>query len=797
MIKKIAILFSLALIAMGVNAQLPVGGWTFHPPFNGVSFVTETKGMVFYLSGSSLFSVDKKTLETRSLNISNDLNGSKISNIFTQPEGNYIIVVYSDSNMDRINSDGSIVNISDIHDANINGKININHVGFGKGKFYVSTAFGLVTFDEKKNEARETMFTPIEVSSAYGLAHKVVISYNKKLMVADANKKLVSLDQFNFVGGNQTEYIFNEKGLPIGDNRLMLVTASTKSPIVVQFDFANDKIVYYNNPPIKDVVGVFNIGSDQGVAYNGTTVVVFNSVDNPNVPTTLTLPSAIQNHKISAYQGWEKSWAGNTSGLAEYDLSDFAAPVQLCDKFGDTDFVTIECCRVVTQPSGSLFFWNPYSEAAIQYGNFNTSSALKLSSFTSGDGFKDFTPSKQASGAAMGPINYSLWACQDPRNPSRYYISTWFNGVYIVEDNVVVGTINNTNSNLSKNSDYRASYIGFDKYDNLWIVQENTTGNPTSMHAISYDDLNSGTINKNMWKTYSDGRFFRSSVGVSLAKSDMMAFTYGFWGECLNLVKLNGTASLNDDVYLSVDKFIDQDNKYFDYLFLNALAEDANGHLWVGTMNGVFEIVDPSKVNSETAVINHIKVPRNDGTGLADYLLESQVVSGIACDNSNRKWISTTTNGVYLVSENGDQILENFTSENSILPSNKVWAVACDPNSSSVFFATDAGVVEYNSTSSPAMQNLNDVYAYPNPVRPDYSGWITVTGLMDNTLVKIADAAGNVFFQGRSEGGMITWDGCNAAGERVKTGVYYVFASHGTSSDSSSDSCVTKIMVVN
>jgi hypothetical protein len=182
---------------------------------------------------------------------------------------------------------------------------------------------------------------------------------------------------------------------------------------------------------------------------------------------------------------------------------------------------------------------------------------------------------------------------------------------------------------------------------------------------------------------------------------------------------------------------------------------------------------------------------------LADYLLDALSISGIAIDNANRKWISTTTSGVYLVSEDGDEILEHYDTNNSILPSNKVTAVACDPNSSSVFFATEAGVLEYNSTASPASENLNEVYAYPNPVRPDFTGWITVTGLMDNTLVKIADSAGNVFFQGRSEGGMITWDGCNSNGDRVKTGVYYVFASHGTSSDSGSESCVTKILVIN
>ncbi len=87
------------------------------------------------------------------------------------------------------------------------------------------------------------------------------------------------------------------------------------------------------------------------------------------------------------------------------------------------------------------------------------------------------------------------------------------------------------------------------------------------------------------------------------------------------------------------------------------------------------------------------------------------------------------------------------------------------------------------------------MYTYPNPVRPDYTGWITVTGLMDNSLVKIADAAGNVFFQGRSEGGMVSWDGCDSAGRRVKSGVYYVFASR--SSDGSSKGAVAKILVIN
>ena len=257
---------------------------------------------------------------------------------------------------------------------------------------------------------------------------------------------------------------------------------------------------------------------------------------------------------------------------------------------------------------------------------------------------------------------------------------------------------------------------------------------------------------------------------------------------------MNGTSDIKKyDIYLA-SSYLNQDGKYLEFNHINTLLEDNNGKIWVGTDNGVFEITNPSAVNSSTINVNQLKVPRNDGTNLADYLLSSQIVSSIAIDPANRKWISTIGSGVYLVSENGDEILEHFTEANSILP-NTVYAVACDPNSNKVYFGTDIGLIEYSSTSAPGSDNYDDVYAYPNPVRPDFTGWITVTGLMENSLVKIADAAGNVFCQGRSDGGMFTWDGCNPAGERVKTGVYYVYASQNATGDASA--CVTKIMVVN
>ena len=127
------------------------------------------------------------------------------------------------------------------------------------------------------------------------------------------------------------------------------------------------------------------------------------------------------------------------------------------------------------------------------------------------------------------------------------------------------------------------------------------------------------------------------------------------------------------------------------------------------------------------------------------------------------------------------------------MASNSIYRVCCNPNSNSVYLTTPDGVYEYFSDSSPAEADYNDIFAYPNPVRPDYLGDVTITGLMDNSLVKIADASGFVIRQLKSTGGMVTWDCCDQYGERVKTGVYMVICSQA---NGSGKSAVTKIAVI-
>ena len=269
-----------------------------------------------------------------------------------------------------------------------------------------------------------------------------------------------------------------------------------------------------------------------------------------------------------------------------------------------------------------------------------------------------------------------------------------------------------------------------------------------------------------------------------------------YTGELVALDNAGTMTTFSDDRRMVWSSFLDQDGKPFPGVTLRCMAEDMNGQIWIGTQQGVFAITDPYQAVNPDLRVNRIKVPRNDGTNLADYLLDSEKISAIAVDHSNRKWIGTEKSGLFLVSPSGDEIIANYTADNSMLSTPTITSLRVDPESNNIYVGTLDGLYILASTSSPARPDYSDVYAYPNPVTPDYTGWVTVTGLMDNSLVKIMDSAMHLVAQLTSEGGMAVWDGCNLNGERVRAGVYYVLASSGDSSSSAGD-VVTKILVIN
>ncbi|MGZ5283079.1 MAG: type IX secretion system anionic LPS delivery protein PorZ, partial [Bacteroidia bacterium] len=219
------------------------------------------------------------------------------------------------------------------------------------------------------------------------------------------------------------------------------------------------------------------------------------------------------------------------------------------------------------------------------------------------------------------------------------------------------------------------------------------------------------------------------------------------------------------------------------------ITEDLEGQIWVGTNNGVGVFAEPSLVFSEYNFdAQQIWVENGDESG---YLLAGQAVTCIAVDGGNRKWFGTR-NGAYLTSPDGSEILKYFTTKNSQLISNDIKDIKVNGATGEVFFATDKGIVSYRSTATDGLTKHGDVYAYPNPVKPGYTGPIAITGLVRDASVKITDITGKLVFETTAEGGQAVWNGKNFNGEEANSGVYMVFS---TSSDGT-ETAVTKILIV-
>lgn len=232
----------------------------------------------------------------------------------------------------------------------------------------------------------------------------------------------------------------------------------------------------------------------------------------------------------------------------------------------------------------------------------------------------------------------------------------------------------------------------------------------------------------------------------------------------------------NDAIASFVAPYSNEDGTEIQNLwYVRCIAEDKDNNIWVGTDVGPI-MITPEQITASAPVYTQVKVPRNDGTNYADYLLTGVNINYIYVDKNNRKWFGTTGNGLYIIDADNITTLAHFTASNSKLLSNNIVSLAADEATGEIFIGTDKGLCSYTANFADNSNGMtkDNVWAYPNPVRPGYAGAITITGLESGTTVKIVTSNGTLVNEGTASNGEYKWYGIDRNGKRVASGVYMV-----------------------
>ena len=223
---------------------------------------------------------------------------------------------------------------------------------------------------------------------------------------------------------------------------------------------------------------------------------------------------------------------------------------------------------------------------------------------------------------------------------------------------------------------------------------------------------------------------------------------------------------------------------------VRSVALDYDDNLWIGTTNGLRVLYGARRMFTQDVSASTVVLEEGGNVG---ELLASQNIKAIEVDGNNQKWVATDGAGVFLFAEDGKKTIHHFTKENSPLPTNFIQSLAYDNQSGKIFIGTSSGLVAFQGNAFAPSETLENIEVYPNPIRPQYTGPLTIRGLQADCVVKITDIVGNAVYETTSTGGSVQWDMNSFSGKRVRSGVYLIFVITKDGLDSS----VEKVMIIN
>ena len=777
-IRYTLLLFTLAFLANNLWSQIPgIGEWRTHMPYDMVIDVAVAEDIVYAATPYNLFTYNTSDNRTDRFDKVKGLSSVGVTKIAYNSSLKELLVSYSNANLDIIDAEQNVINISDIKDKEILGNKTINNIMFKDNMAYLSCGFGIVVLDVEKREIYDTYYIGAEGSAVNVLD----MTFNNTYFFASTESGIyyADVDANNLADFNQwtKDETLLHPDLPYNliesfQGKIYTNYFSQKYNRDTLFVLEGGQWDYFALDNTSEHHQM-NVNGDKLILVNRYNVQVYD--ENMNIEYKITKPGGESLECFAAtldesnnvwigdkWKGMLKTWNSGKESEIIKPNGPGAKGVFAMDAFGPAVWVA----------SGGY-----QSDWAKIYNHEGVYSFID----------EEWVTHNKKNTSAFDTITDWVCAKVDKANPAIAYIGTWGDGLLKFENNELTEIFDQDNSSLQPNvaapSLVYVSGLDFDSQHNLWIANS------------SANDVLSVMKNNGEWKSF--------NLGGAMSAADISELIVDKLDQKWILKRKDGYLAVFNDNN-TIDDITDDNIRVMSSATGNggipgnkvySFAVDHDGEIWAGTDEGICVFYSPGNVFEPGADLDasQILVPRNDGSGLADILLETETVTAITVDGANKKWIGTDRAGVFLLSEDGLKQIHHFTIDNSPLLSNNITDIAINENGE-VFIGTANGIISYKSSTAPEPPSgLGDVYAYPNPVREDFTGLIGIKGLVNNASVKITDSNGNLVYETISEGGQAVWDGRDFNGRRAATGVYLVFVTNRDGTEK----VATKILFIN
>ncbi|WP_276497647.1 two-component regulator propeller domain-containing protein [Pontibacter litorisediminis] len=738
------------------QSQVPIGGWQVHVPYHQGRAVAVAGDKVYLAAERGLFFYDAEFNTTETITKVDGLSEQQISDIAFNEGASTLIIAYHNTKVDLLQGN-RIHAINDIFRKSIPGEKKINRIYTHNKLAYLASSFGVVVLDLQKREVKDTYSSlgpngeSINATDVAILGDKIYLATSLGILSAPLSG--ANLQDFR-------SWRNESSGLPDGTVVTSLAAfggqlyAGTGTGVYTLRSGSWSETALSAGAAVQSMNATdayLSITSAEGVQV----------LDKGGQVYTLSHALLVQPHEAITTATGQVWLADQAKGLVKMSLSSTdAAAFAPGGPYASDGFRIYTYGGKVYVLSGGytenyepLNSWNGfYTYSDGQWQSFNRA-LYPQPSFVAGQDL------------VSGMLNLTT---------NKLYLASYGSGL-VEWEGPEKGTLYNAqNSPLLPTvatGQVRVTDVAVDFQGNVWAVNPNQQPGAPGLHRLGPDGS---------WQSY-------TLAGTPDASNFNLLVLDDYGQKWLSISRSGNTRSglvvYDEQQNRTKTLGIGEGNGGLPSGAVYSVAKDFNGDIWVGTANGVgifyntALVFEPGRYDA--------RIPIIDGRPL----LNGQVVRSIAVDGANRKWVGTD-NGLWLFSAYGDEQIHHFTAQNSPLPSDKVYAVGVEHQTGEVFVATDAGVASFRSNATITEGKPECAMVFPNPVRPDFTGEVGVSGLPNNADVRITDVAGTLVYKGQANGGTFAWNVRDYNGNRVKAGVYLVLSSNGE------QTCISKIAVL-